>query len=160
MHLAVRDRRITSVTVGNRRLIDPRVADVEWANHTDTTKPRNSVTGNPGGRAGNDNDRVSLHRANTVRAVWNAKIARLEYEERSAKLVPVDAIAARIYAQNRRVRNKLRELPVTLDRRLAGKTAEEVRQLLVAAIDRVCNELADESANGQGPTTADDPAAE
>jgi hypothetical protein len=139
--------------------IDPAVADIQWRSNTDESKPRNSVTGDPGGQLGRSAAPVSptyrpgsssLPRTNgyaaarAVRETYEAKIRELDYKVRTGELVRADK--ARIAFSNaaRRVRDLLLAIPERLGPVVAGLTDEsEIHRVLSEEIRRACEELSE-----------------
>jgi hypothetical protein len=168
-HTAVRkalaDGRITAGVDGR---IDPAAADQQWASSTDLAKPRNSVTGVPkkrrtpgapsdpigaigsgagealnGAPAGDAARLVSSYAASrAAREGFAARLAKLEFEERSGKLVDADQVRAQIFALGRRARDSLLGVPDRLAPILAGETDQAViHRLLTEEINRGLAEL-------------------
>lgn len=162
---ALADGRIVRNAEGT---IDPAVADSQWAASTDLSKPRNSVTGvprkrrapgapsdplgSPGSGAGDvpvgpaegDAARVvaSYAGSRAVREAYLARTAKLDYEERSGKLVDADGVRAQLFALGRRARDTLLGVPDRLAPILAGETdAATIHRLLAQEIERGLSEL-------------------
>lgn len=165
-HTAARKALATGrITAGEDGMIDPAVADAQWARSTDLSKPRNSVLGVPKKRraAGARTDPLgsgaaeapngpptgdparlvaSYAGSRAVREGYNARIAKLEFEERSGKLVDADQVRAQIFALGRRTRDSLLGVPDRLAPILAGLTdPTAIHRLLTEEISRGLAEL-------------------
>jgi hypothetical protein len=162
-HTAVRKAADTGrITVASDGTIDPAVADQEWAASTDLSKPRNSVTGvpmkrkapgapsdpfgSPGledGVASSPADGGATRLASSyaasraAREAYSARLTKLEFEQRSGKLVDADEVRAQIFALGRRLRDTLLCLPDRLAPVLAGETdAAVIHRLLTEELER------------------------
>src|SRR5207249_1474334 len=124
--------------------IDPVQADRQWAASTDQSKPRNSVTGSPRApRApgvppespaasaiedgfaldgGAPRLASSYAASRAAREAYLARLAKLEFEQRSGKLVDADEVRAQVFGLGRRLRDTLMGLPDRLAPVLAGQT--------------------------------------
>ncbi len=159
MWKAIQTGRITTV----HGKINPETADREWANNTDLSKPRNSVTGEPRRRrqkgepsapmrlngtgrvSGGKNEaryRSTYATARAARETFLAQIARLELEERIGQFVRQDEV--RVAALNSA--KKARDLLTALPRRVSATIAathdpSEVRRILEEEIEQICEDL-------------------
>ena len=167
-HTAVRKAAATGrITVASDGTIDPAVADQEWAASTDLSKPRNSVIGVPKKRRtpgapsdalgmpvsddalasppadGGATRLVSSYAASrAAREAYSARLTKLEFEQRSGKLVDADEVRAQIFALGRRLRDTILCLPDRLAPVLAGETdAAVIHRLLTEELERGLAEL-------------------
>ena len=154
-HTAVRKALASGrITASPDGTIDPEAADRHWASATDPSKPRNSVTGvprkrrapgapsDPLGAPGLEDGLVppdggaprlvsSYAASRAAREAYLARLAKLEFEERSGKLVDADEVRAQIFGLGRRLRDTLMGLPDRLAPVLAGQADQAViHQLL------------------------------
>jgi hypothetical protein len=157
---AVRSGRIPTIN----GKIDPVAADRAWIENTDQSKPRNSVTGDPKMRRSdppaparrsppaNVLDEIedessgsvaaSYATSRALREKFNAALAQLEYDERSAKVVQADDVRIATFNVARSARNQLLSLPDRLAPILAAiASTREVHNLLTVEVRRVCEEL-------------------
>lgn len=167
-HTAVRKAITTGrIVVGTDGKIDAAVADREWAASTDLAKPRNSVTGSPkrrrapgappeplgaaetpqdsNGQGNGDAARLvsSYAGSRAAREGYLARLAKLEYEERSGKLVDADQVRAQLFALSRRTRDRLLGVADRLAPVLAGESdAAVIHRLLSEEIALGLSELA------------------
>jgi hypothetical protein len=160
-HTAVRQR-ITKgqiSTVGPKKMIDPKVADQEWEDHTDPSKPRNRLTGSPkarrqagepeqpmemggGGTAPGNGKEITYQQARTARETYKAAEAKLELDERVGRLVDANKVKMAAFDAARTARDSLMAMPERMARVLhAAQSPDEVQQLLEDAIERICEEL-------------------
>jgi hypothetical protein len=160
-HTAVRKALAAGrITAGPGGRIDPALADQEWATSTNLSKPRNSVTGVPKKRKapnalsdplgvpgleeglalppgeGGAPRLVSSYAASrAAREAYLARLAKLDFEQRSGKLVDADEVRAQIFGLGRRLRDALLGLPDRLAPVLAGQADQAaVHQLLTEEI--------------------------
>ena len=145
---AVSSGRITLEADGT---IDPAKADVQWDTSTDLSKPRNSVTGVPKPQQpaaaapapvdlpyvdGSGARLASSYAASrAAHEGYRARLAKLELEQRSGKLVDADEVRAQFFALGRRLRDALMGFPDRLAPVLAGETDPHcVHEILVAEL--------------------------
>jgi hypothetical protein len=166
-HTAVRKAlatgRITSSPDGT---IDASAADQQWATSTNLSKPRNSVTGVPKKRRapGAPSDALgtpgledaiappanepgatrlvsSYAASRAAREAYLARLAKLDFEERSGKLVDADQVRAQIFGLGRRLRDTLMGLPDRLAPVLTGQTDQAVIHRILS--DELATSLAE-----------------
>ncbi len=159
-HTAVRKALASGrIALGAHGKIDAALADKQWAAATDLSKPRNSVNGvprkrraidavsDPIGSTGWDSAAGSASEAATPRLVssyaasraareaYLARLAKLEFEQKSAKLVDADEVRAQIFALGRRIRDTLLGIPDRLAPVLAGQAdPAEIHRTLSAEL--------------------------
>lgn len=159
-HTAVRKAlasgRITADADGR---IDPVLADGQWSSSTDLSKPRNSVNGvpkkrrapdaasdpigsaglegAPSGLAVSSSPRLvtSYAASRAAREAYLARLAKLEFEQKTAKLVDADEVRSQIFALGRRMRDTLLGIPDRLAPVLAGQAdPAEIHRILSGEI--------------------------
>lgn len=81
-----------------------------------------------------------------VREAYQARLARLDFEERSGRLVDADQVKVRAFKMARSARDALMGLPDRLAPILASSTdVQEVHRLLLEDIERTCQRIAQEA---------------
>lgn len=167
-HTAVRKALAAGrITLGEDGTINPEAADQQWTTSTNLSKPRNSVIGVPKKRraAGAPSDPLgsqgfdepvtppaseagtarlvsSYAASRAAREAYLARLAKLDFEERSGKVVDADEVRAQIFGLGRRVRDALMGLPDRLAPVLAGMTDQaEIHRLLAEEITIILAEL-------------------
>lgn len=157
---AVRSGRIR---LGADGKIDPVEADASWRRNTNPAKPSNSVAGNPTGATPRAHRHApSTHRFSTagassgpdyhvsraVRETYMAKLAGLEFEVKTGKLIDAEEAKRAAFDDNRRVRDLLLALPDRTAAQLAACTdPAECHRILTAEIRRACEELSDDQSH-------------
>lgn len=157
-HTAVRKALATGrITGASDGTIDPVVADEQWASSTNLSKPRNSVIGSPGrsrpvarppasrseNSLGDDSQRVpaagtasrlaaSYADSRAAREAYLARLAKLEFEQRSGKLVDADDVRAQVFALGRRMRDAILAMPDRLAPVLVGQSEAAVIHKLLS----------------------------
>ena len=157
---AVKAGRITVEPDGK---IDPKRADREWEANTDPSKPLNSVSGNPKHRKppgspkipGGDVEAAGgalpggippYLQSRSIREAYLARLSKLEYEEKTGKLVNIDAVRVVGFNAARQARDKLMNMPDRLSPLLAGMDdSHEIHRLLSAEIRLLCEELSNDA---------------
>jgi len=167
-HTAVRKALAAGrITAGADGGIDAAQADAQWSHSTDLSKPLNSVSGVPKQRrapdapsepmgsrtweepmsgvspeAGASRLVSSYASSRAAREAYLARMAKLDFEERSGKLVDADQVRAQIFTLGRRVRDTLLGLPDRLAPVLAGQADQAViHRVLSEEILASLNEL-------------------
>lgn len=148
------------ITAGPDGKIDPKRADREWEANTDPSKPLNSVTGKPRHRKPPDSPKIPggdvegasggalpggvppYLQSRSIREAYLARLSKLEFEEKSGKLVNIDAVRVVGFNAVRQARDKLMNMPDRLSPLLAGMSdSHEIHKLLTAEIRLICEEL-------------------
>lgn len=141
------------ITAGPDGKIDAKKADKEWAENTDISKPRNSVTGNPKMIKIPDSDIESAADAlsgsipsymqsRAVREAYQARLAKLEYEIKKGKLVDSTKVSVAAFNAARAARDKILNLPDRLAPSLAMRSVEEIHTILHSELRLLCDEIA------------------
>lgn len=133
-----------AIAAGRIGLVDGRIpwpaAKEQWADNTDQSKPRNSVTGQPKRKRGRatlsfQESRAKREGIRVEREKLELKVMRGEYMRRP----DVQRIA---FETARKTRDQLVALPDKLDATLAAETdTAEVHRILLEAIEDACAEL-------------------
>lgn len=144
----------------------PKVRD-EWAENADTrfhpkvtaeqsgqpTQPATAPTDPPPASKSRPEEEIdgvpSRARSQQVEAVYRARMAKLEYEERAGKLVSVDRVRAEQFRFGRVIRDMVLNLPTRCAHELAGQLGRDVDPAKVHTIlDKLAREILEEAANG------------
>ena len=75
-----------------------------------------------------------------VRETYNAKLTRLDYEERTGKLLNAEDVAKEAFALARRVRDRLFNIPSRMASVLASETDSKAIELLLSQELRIALE--------------------
>ncbi len=181
-HTAVRKALAAGrISAGADGTIDPTVADRQWDTSTDLAKPRNSVIGLPkrrrapgapsdplgtpdsgagealnGSPIGDTARLVSSYAGSrAAREAYLARLAKLEFEQRSGKLVDADEVRAQLFALGRRARDSLSGVPDRLAPILVGQTdAAVIHRMLTEEIERGLSALANDLTEGRRAQSA------
>ncbi len=152
-----------------KKKIDPEVADGEWAANSaprlhrdhnapapraalksDLAPPPASRRRPPRAPTNNDADEAleptpDYARSRAIREDYNARIARLEYEEAAGNLVARGAVGREQFRLARDTRNNVLAVPSRLDATLAAETdPAEVRRILTEDLIRALDGVAGE----------------
>jgi len=132
--------------------IDPVAADAAWAANTlprrelpvpepapaaaqpAATEPEESATTGTG---------QSIMTSRAVREAYQARMARLDYEERAGRLVPAGAVAAEAYTRARMLRDRIMAVPARISAKLAAIDDE---RLVAATLDEALRAALQEEA--------------
>ena len=120
--------------------LDPGTADKEWAQNTNAR---------PGGFRGQPDEDDAFGasqytRARAVREHYQARISKIDYEERVGSLVSKDEVQVAAFNKFRQFRDAMLNLPDRLAAMLAAEMEEaKCYQLLTSEIRKALNEFAD-----------------
>ena len=145
-------------TIGGR--IDPAVADRQWQENTDQSKPRNRITGAPRHRrqpdelprpmgmfgtmdAADDPAAVAgFARARAARELYPAQLAKIELDLRRGILVRADEVRLQAFGRARKARDLLISAPDRVAATIAATDdPAEVRRILEGEIEHICREI-------------------
>lgn len=154
---------------GRPKIADADLADKEWAANTDQSAPRNRITGDPKRRkatasapyepksapaaaapvvpaadagGGDGSGGPSYAKSRAVREHYQARLAKLEFDEKAGKLVPVDSVRVAIFNTARASRDMLMAIPDRVTPLVVGLTdAHEIHRILTDEVRRVCVEV-------------------
>lgn len=140
---ALKEGRITKEADGS---IDPDKADEQWEANTDFSrnpdKARRTVKGEATASSGPD---YNVSRA--VREAYTARLAKLEYEEKTGTLVKADEVKLRWFNTLRIVRDRILQTPDRLAATFAAETdAVKIKIEMDAELRRILDDAADEVA--------------
>jgi hypothetical protein len=125
--------------------IDSEIADAEWTRNTQTQAPPVDRRGQPE-EDGEVFGASQYTKARAVREHYQARLAKIDYEERIAKLVSGQEVQVAAYNKFRQFRDAMINIPDRLAAMLAAETVEAtVHALLTAEIRKALNDFADES---------------
>ena len=142
--------------------IDPALADQQWQENTDQSKPRNLITGKPkqAKTPGEPSEPMDLGAADDViggpstasgyakaraaRELYQAQLAKLELDRQRGTLVRADEVRLGAFNMARKARDQLIALPERLATVLAAiQESAEVQRILEEEIERICQEITD-----------------
>lgn len=163
---------VTYDNAGKPKISDAAIADTEWEANTDQSKPLNRVSGEPKRRKERSAEAFAPHvsvpvpagdasplarpaaetpeptgpsyaKSRAVREAYQARLAKLDYEARAAKLLPADTVRVTMFNVARKARDMLMALPDRIAPLVVGNPdAHEVHRLLTDEVRRVCAEIA------------------
>ena len=131
---AIASERIVTVTdaKGCQR-INPEEADKAWFENTNPNMARNR---------GVDVPKLSKSRA--IREDYEARLAKLEYEEKSGKLVDAEKVKRDAFDLARRVRDHILNIPDRISAELVGITDQPtMHNVLLRELNTALQELCD-----------------
>jgi len=131
-------------------LVDSEMADREWKRNTEPLQQQRGVTGGADPKPYaqtvrspmNEGGTGSLAQTQAVHMGYKARMAKLQYEERLGKLVPVEEVRRVYFAAARNVRDGLMTIPGRLSGVLVGRTDQtEIELLIEKEIRETCSAL-------------------
>lgn len=127
----------TSITEDGKRRIDWRKADEDWEANSDMSKSRMPVDENH-----EKNGVPKYAESRAIREAFNARIKKLEYEEKNGALVKIITIKAKLNQLAYSVKEQIRTLPQMLAAEFAAETdARKIELRLMKEIDRCLSDL-------------------
>ncbi len=149
---AVKSGRIVKDADGT---IDPVKADTAWQKNTNQaqqrTKPKitsNVIIADEPTIIQQPNAGPSFAQSRAIREAYNARLAKLAYEEKSGSLVSADSVKIAWFNVLRVLRDRALNLPDRLAPLLANETdIKRVRELLDNELRQILNDAADAVAN-------------
>ena len=132
-------------------MIDPEVADRQWAASTDVSRrPGQGALGVPSASPGPPEAQVSAGledgprlassyaASRAAREAYLARLAKLDFEQRSGKLVDADEVRAQVFGLGRRLRDAFLGMPDRLSPVLAGQADQALVHRLLTEEIMVC----------------------
>ena len=140
---ALASGRIQAEKEGDKLRIDPAAADLALAENTDFSKQGRKAPGADDAASRPAPGTFASSRAE--REAYQAKLKKLEFEERSGKLVDIDEVRREAFELARAVRNALTAIPDRISAQLAAEVnPHRVHELLAEEIRKALEELAHE----------------
>jgi hypothetical protein len=142
---AIHSGRIATTSEG---LIDSDRADAEWKAKTRPGQRRvkqvpPAVVREPERAEAPISGGLDYFRARAVRENYLARLAKIEFEEKTAKLISRDEVQVAAFTKGRTARDNLLNIPDRLAATLAAESdADKVHQILTAEIRKALDELA------------------
>ena len=141
---AIHSGRITPTADGK---IDSDRADTEWKAKTRPgqrqAKPAPPATREPEHAEAPVAGGLDYFRARAVRENYLARLAKIEFEEKTAKLISRDEVQVAAFTKGRTARDNLLNIPDRLAATLAAESdADKVHQILTGEIRKALDELA------------------
>ncbi|MEO5335064.1 MAG: hypothetical protein H7839_23880 [Magnetococcus sp. YQC-5] len=126
--------------------IDPVKSDKKWVENTDPsyqrTRPVKSLPPKPNITLPQQDAIPDYSTSRAEREYYNAQIARQDYEQQKKILVKRKDVDDEIFAENRRVRDRLQNIPSRVAPVLAAMTdLKEIEMLLVKELEVALEEL-------------------
>lgn len=149
---AVRVGRLSKSVVfdakGKPRVV-PAIADQEWTANTDSAQQRVPAVAPPRPPApepepqGRDEPKTAtFQQARTLREAYMARLAKLEFDEKSGLLVRADAVKNEAFRTARTVRDNMLNIPDRIAAELANETNQfKVHQRLTQEIRRALEDM-------------------
>ncbi len=138
---AIQSDRISTLADGR---VDSDVADAEWQRNTTAHVPAVTRRTDPEEDDGGVFGASQYTKARAVREHYQARLAKIEYEERTGKLVSKDEVQVAAFNKFRQFRDHMLNIPDRLAAILAAETeAAKCYEILATEIRKALNEFAD-----------------
>jgi hypothetical protein len=137
---AIRAGRIGMLPDGS---IDSETADTEWNRFT--TRHARPITNGEHDDEGNPLQEISAYsKARTVREQYQARLAKLDFEERAGRLVSKEDVENAAFEQYRQFRDQIMNIPSRIAAIVAGESnPTKVYEILEGEFRTVLNKFAD-----------------
>lgn len=144
---AIAKRRISTILGENGRpMIDPKVADIQWAQNTDPQQSAraNAPKGDRGRPADGDGGNGAAYwNARTMREKAEAEMAEMKRRQMAGELVERSSVEAAAFTYGRVIRDSVLGVPVRLAPELVRLTdAWEIEQRMAEALRLVLEDVA------------------
>ncbi|MDR0967330.1 MAG: hypothetical protein LBL75_00655 [Rickettsiales bacterium] len=117
--------------------IDPAIADVQWCKNTNTTYNEDKKV--------SDTSNDSYRKSRAMRMAYEAALKKLEYEEKSGKLISAAQVESDAFAVARIHRDKMMRIPFNIAPRLVNiKDPQKIEDILTAEFDEFSEEFVEE----------------
>jgi hypothetical protein len=134
VELAIRKKRIAAKKIAGHWRIDPVVADPEWEANT-----------HPAQAAKQDVPALPTYaESKAARAIYEARLAQLEYEQRAGELISARKVAEDWALVATKIRAAVTGLPSRVVNRLPGDQRRELYRLLTEEVRLLLNRLRDD----------------
>ena len=129
-----------AIAEGRIQLVEGRInrleADREWADSTAPPVPPS------GGGPVQPGTPATYNQVRTLQQFYRAQLAKLDYEERAARLVDAEKVKQAAFEQGRRTKEKILAVPARVAPALAAaKTRAECARIVADELRRVLEEL-------------------
>ena len=125
--------------------VDVRASDAVLDDRPVAVEPGETIPSNQAAPESIGPQPTNYAQARLAEMVYRAKLRRLDYETRSAKLISADEVKAKWFVITRQIRDKLLTVPTKLSPQLAALTdAYAVRELLESEIVSILRALQDD----------------
>lgn len=134
----------------SRPRVIPELADQEWVANTDSAQQRVPAVAPPrpepepeqAPAARDEPKTATFQQARTLREAYMARLAKLEFDEKSGLLVKADAVKNEAFRTARIVRDNLLNIPDRIAAELANETNQfKVHQRLTQEIRRALEDM-------------------
>lgn len=134
----------------SRPRVIPALADQEWVANTDSAQQRVPAVAPPrpepepeqASAARDEPKTATFQQARTLREAYMARLAKLEFDEKSGLLVKADAVKNEAFKVARIVRDNMLNIPDRVAGELANETSQfKIHQRLTAEIRRALEDM-------------------
>lgn len=136
---AIKDGRIDVEIIKGQKKIDWKDADEKWSQNTDTYRPSSTDSGTTKKVKG-----PTYQQSRAIREAYQAKLAKIEYEQKIGKLVDADQVKRHAFEMGRRIRDAILNIPARISNELlSADNAFDIEQILNREFDEVLKNLSD-----------------
>jgi hypothetical protein len=141
---AIKEGRITKEPDGS---IDPVKADEEWSQNTDFSRRPDKARATVKGEAPPASNGPDYNVSRAVREAYTARLAKLEYEEKTGKLIDAEKVKTTWFNTLRIVRDRILQIPDRMTAILMAETDPlKFKTTLDAELRRILEDASSEIA--------------
>ena len=137
---AIRAERIPIVIVSGKKKINKKAADKAWLENTNPALAR--------GRGTKDDDKVtgpSYHQSRATREAFQAKLAKIEYDEKVGSIIEKEKVKKDAFELARRVRDSILLIPSRIASAIAAETSpHKAENFLIKELTKALEDLTGE----------------
>lgn len=130
------------ISVNSKKKIDQEQADKDWEANTEATR-QNNVKSRKTFTKNEEVKGPSYQQSRAVREAYQARLAKLEYEEKIEKLVDAEQVKREAFEEGRRLRDSFMSMPQRVSAELiACENQFDAEQILIREITDILKTLA------------------
>jgi hypothetical protein len=144
---AVENSRITPIMRGHVMHFDVLKCDADWLANTDSTMNRNPLSHTSEYSEENKKNikGPTLIQSRSIREAYQAKLAKIEYEEKTDRLINAELVRKQAFEMGRILRDSLLTIPSRISNELIGvNSAFEIEEIIERELLSSLNELSRE----------------
>lgn len=144
---AIKSGRISVTIIDGQKRINPKEAMLEWKENTNESMQRSKSQTTPRRPKNNEDshktvDQMNYAKARTIKERYAAKLAKLDFEERSKTLINSEELKEKAFEISCIIRDRLLDLPLKLSATLAAETdSHKINETLKKEFTNVLEQL-------------------
>ena len=133
---AIKAGRIDTAVVKGIKKIDWKLANKQWEENTSTDKSPYTIPDNQKMRG------PTFQQSRAIREAYQARLAKLDYEQKIEKLIDADIVKRQAFELGRRIRDAFLNIPARISNELlSAEESFDIEQILNREFDEVLKNL-------------------